>query len=643
MKIPLAGRLLILFFLLGTAACSKKSTPSDPEGSKEDKRKADAAYNNTVTPGVGNVQFEDKLMPNAASQLVFKIAYNEDTLAGYGKINGSGQLQYLTSTVLAKKGNVELLVTEMFPEVSKSRMYTILNGKKGSIVVEMNHISPTRSIMTVLDFNWETGASDVLVQNYFENGKQTAEFNAVKESGEGGDRVYNCNEPQPSDDLNKSVDNTLDYFQCGGHAYDTYPALAAIKAAILKGVEAVKNAGKFQNKKDELKSLEANYSYLNNIYKSINGKVSAYRFEKSILGGFLKSLADMISELKANLRPDVSLKPFMEISDLDFDEVTDDEIKLTFTLIDNETGLPYTQKPVGIDMAFLIPGTNQAVHMETKMTSTANGLITFKLDPRTLEGFEQYTALTARYAFSGDDWDPSATRDITIKYIKPKLVMADGSAPPSMFNLASGEKLTFKLVNEDGRAITVNYNEVTLQNSNAKVAYTMMKGTSDFDLTLTNNETLDQRTTLDVIYKERVIQTITAIVMPPCGAAPVITGVSYDCDPAGNGIRIKVAFKAEGTGILAYGGGGACDMTATCYPVRLYFMNPGAPRFEIAANGYRVELISGTVNEGVVAIIIQNCVPGKDPRGSLEAHYPNYQWQVELMNRCNKRSSKVSL
>ncbi len=52
---------------------------------------------------MGNVFFEEKLIPNAASQLVFKMAINGDTLAGYGKINGSGQLQYLTSTVLAKK------------------------------------------------------------------------------------------------------------------------------------------------------------------------------------------------------------------------------------------------------------------------------------------------------------------------------------------------------------------------------------------------------------------------------------------------------------------------------------------------------------------------------------------------------------
>ncbi|WP_423738132.1 hypothetical protein [Chitinophaga caseinilytica] len=624
------------------ASCSKKSTPSTPEVTLAEKRKADAAHNNGITPGVGNVLIEEKLTPNAANQLVFKIAYNEDTLAGYGKIDANGKMRYLTSTVLAKKGNTELLVTEMFPEVSKSRMYTLLNGKKGSIVVEMNHISHTRSVMSILNYNWGTGTGEVLVKSYFENGKQTAGFSALKE-GEGGDRVYNCIEPQPSDDVSKSVDNTLDYFQCGGLAYDTHPTLAAIKAAIVKGIESVKNAGNMQDKKEELKSLEARYGELNNLFKSIQGKVAGYKFEKTILAGLLRNLAATIAELKAALMPDVSLKPFAEGSLLDYDEVTDDEIKLTFTLIDNETNLPYTKQPVGVDMAFVIPGTSEAVFMETKMTSTANGMVTFRLNPKTIPEYEKYTKLTARYAFSGDNWDPSATRDITLKYIKPKLVMADGSDVPYQATFNSGVKKTFKLVNEDGRAIPVNYNDVTLQNSNAKVAYTMLKGTQDFDLTLSHEEAADQLTNIDVYYKQQKLRTISAIVIPPCGTDPVITGVTMDCNPKGNGIRIKVAFKADGPGIIPYGGSGACDMTQTCYPVRLYFMNPGAPRFEIAANGYDVALISGTVNEGVVAITIKNCVPGKDARGSLETYYPNYRWQVQVMNRCNKRSALVDL
>ncbi len=634
-------RLVLFLSLFMPAACGKNEKPLSAEEQLSQQRLADAAFNSNITPGVGNVLFESNLVPNAQHQLVFKISYNGDTLAGYGKINAAGKLQYLTATALAKKGNTEVLVTEMFPEVSKSRMYTILNGKKSSIVVEMNHLAANRVSMSTIDLDWTTGQSTVINQSYYTDGKEMAGFTALRETGEGGDRVYNCAEPQPSDDVNKSVDNTLDYFQCGGHAYDTYPALAAIKAAIMKSIEAVKNAAKYQSKQEEVKSMERNYSALNELFKSISGKISGYKFEKSILAGYLRDLAAEINELKAQLRPDVLLVPFAEASDLDYDEVTDEEVKLTFTLIDQETRLPYTKKPIGIDMAFMVPGTNEAVYMETKFTSTVNGLVTFKVDPTTIPDHELYKNLTARYAFTQDNWSKSETRSLSFQYIKPKLVMKTGAAVPNSTSWESGEKRSFKWVNEDGRDISVSAGDYTLNNSNTKVQYTLLKGGSDFDLTLKHDEPTDQYTSLEFVYKGKKVQTVSTGVTPPCPDAPVITGVTLGCDP--KGIVIKVAFTAKGSGILASGGSGGCDMAQTCYPVRLYFMNPGAPQFEIAANGYSVYLISGTVNEGVVGIYIAGCLSGKGPRESLEASYPNYRWQVQLMNKCNKRSSLVDL
>lgn len=636
---PVRMPLFLPIFVL--AACGRKDKPLSTEEQQTEQRKADSIYNNNITPGVGNVLFESNLIPNASNQLVFKIAYKGDTLAGYGKINSVGKLQYLTSTALAKKNNTEILVTEMYPEVSKSRMYSILNGKKSSIVIEMNHVSGNRVSVSTLDLNWETGASTVIAQSYFTDGKETAAFTALRVMGEGGDRVYNCAEPQPADNIDKSVDNTLDYFQCGGHAYDTYPALSAIKAAILKSIESVKNASKYQPKLAEVKSLESSYGALNELFKSISGKVSGYKFEKTILAGYLRDLAALINELKDKLMPDVTLVPFAEASDLDYDEVTDNEVKLTFTLIDNETKLPYTKKPVGVDMAFVVPGTNDAVYMETRFTTTVNGLVTFKVDPTTLPDYEKHKTLTARYAFTHDNWNPSATRNLTFQYIKPKLVMASGAAVPGSTSWEAGEKRSFKWVNEDGRDIPVNVGDYTLNNSNAKVMYTLLKGGAAFDLTLRHDEPTDQSTTLEFMYKNKKVQTVYATVTPPCADAPVITGTSFACDA--KGILIKVSFTAKGSGILASGGSLACDKEALCYPVRLYFMNPGAPQFEIAANGYSVSLISGTVNEGVVGIYISGCVSGMGARESLDGRYPNYRWQVQLMNRCNKRSSIVEL
>lgn len=632
-------KLFLLFLVFTTLACKKETNAPSPEQQLAEKRKADAAFNNNITPGVGNILIEEKLVPDASNQLIFKMAVNGDTLAGYGKINASGQLQYLSSTVLAKKGNTELLVTEMFPDVSKSRMYTILNGKKGSIVVEMNHVSATRVSMSVLDYNWESGEYIVIKKSYFENGNPISDYSAAKLMEEGGDRVYNCANPQPSEDISKAVDNQLDYFQCGGHAYDTYPALKAIKDAILSAVESLKNAAQYQPKLDELKSIELNYKYLNDIFKSINGKFSGYKFEKSILAGLLRDLAEKINELKAKLNPDVQLVPFVAGSLTEYDEVTDREVKLSFTLIDNKTGLPYIKEPVFIDMKFVVPGTNTVVYSETKPTGTNNGMVTFKWDPTTIPNYQNYRNLTAQYAFTSKNWNPSATKNITLSFIKPKLIFLNGGAVVSQVTFVSGDKKTFKLVNEDGRDIPVNYNDVTLTNSNAKVGYTMLKGTYNFDLTLTNNETTDQLTSIDVIYKQKKLTTISALVVPPCGTAPAIQSVTLDCNSGR--VRINVAFTADGTGITPYGGSGYCDPSQSCYPVRLYFLNPGATEWSIAYNGYSASLVSGTNNQGVVGITISNCISGKSARESLQSNYPGYRWKVELINKCNKRSSAV--
>ncbi|GAB3243649.1 hypothetical protein GCM10027346_40600 [Hymenobacter seoulensis] len=126
---------------------------------------------------------------------------------------------------------------------------------------------------------------------------------------------------------------------------------------------------------------------------------------------------------------------------------------------------------------------------------------------------------------------------------------------------------------------------------------------------------------------------------------PVITGYALSC--GGSGIFIDVSFKAEGPGILAYSGSGSCDPKQLCYPVRLSFMRPGIePDWVIAANSYSASLLSGTVNEGVVRINFRHffgsCFPNMTPREFLEAGYPTYKWQVELMNKCNQRSAPIT-
>lgn len=204
---PLIALLFLTCILCG---CSKNKSGEQKKTAAEIAAEI-AAYNNSITPGVGLLQYEEKLVPNANSQLVFKLVYESDTVGAYGKINGQGQLQYLNAIVLAKKGGHEILVTELFPDVSKSRMYAIIEGKKSAFVIELNHLSHTMQSLSFLNFNWETGEYTVLKQTYFENDNPIGDYYALRLTQEGGDRVYNCLEPQPTDDIDKAVDNYLNY------------------------------------------------------------------------------------------------------------------------------------------------------------------------------------------------------------------------------------------------------------------------------------------------------------------------------------------------------------------------------------------------------------------------------------------------
>lgn len=122
---------------------------------------------------------------------------------------------------------------------------------------------------------------------------------------------------------------------------------------------------------------------------------------------------------------------------------------------------------------------------------------------------------------------------------------------------------------------------------------------------------------------------------------PVINGVNITCNASGHFV-FEVSFTAPGSGAVIGSGYGACDESQTCYPTRLYFLNPGATDFMIAANGYSATLKSGTVNGGIIEIDLgKNCVSGKSAAESLQLYYTNYRWRFQLMNKCNQRSAIV--
>lgn len=197
--------------------------------------------------------------------------------------------------------------------------------------------------------------------------------------------------------------------------------------------------------------------------------------------------------------------------------------------------------------------------------------------------------------------------------------------------------------------VTLTANEIKITNiSNPYVKLFEQDGEKvKFKSTTGNEETFTYNIKVN---KEGFVEekTVDAKVLAgdPCTngsmSAPVINNVQLECN-SNNQIAMLISFTANGTGALISSGSGWCDPENTCYPVRLYFLNPGAPEYSIAYNGYNVRLKSGNSNNGVIEITIKNCISGKSAIESLESYYPGYKWKIELMNQCNQRSNQISL
>lgn len=419
---------LLLVFALAFACETNNPEPS-PEEVKIQQLKDDAKFNNSITPGVGNVFYEELLVPNTASQLVFKLAYNQDTLAAYGKINGDGQLEYVHTTLLATKGNEEILVTEIFPDISVNRMYTLVNGVKSSIVAEIQYYSKTKIVISIYDMNWETGEEKVLTRTYINDNVKVSDYSGLRINDKGP--VWDCYSPRPSKDYEKEMENSMRYMACVGHGYELHPTLNSIREAFASAANAIRNSDQYADKLQELNFLTSTRERLSRIYEAIEGKIVNYKFERTRMAGLLKALEEKINKIKKS-QYDALLEPFEAGTDVDYDEYTDKEVKITFTVIDLATGKPYVKEPVLVDMELLMPGAETAFAENTLDSSPVNGMVTFRFDPLEFEGIKKYSSIIARYSFTKNNWVPYASKKINLKFIDPILSEVSGNNQKGM-------------------------------------------------------------------------------------------------------------------------------------------------------------------------------------------------------------------
>ena len=321
-------------------------------------------------------------------------------------------------------------------------------------------------------------------ESYFENGKGVAEFSSFRLTDQFDPRVFNCVQPQPADNIDKQLENHLDYLTCGLWM-DVFDVIAPQIKVIELYIESLKNSNDYRNDGEELNRFQAMYNKTREILGAINDKISGYKIETTALTGLLKALEDRINQLKEKTQTEVVLVPLELATDAEYDEVTDNEIKLTFTLTEKSTGLPYIKSPIAIDFALVKSNTSDAYVIKTVYSNIVNGLVVFKFDPATVPELRTMSSVSAMFAFSKDDWSPQFVRNITLKWVNPIAVLKGGSSIPIPLKYVNGEIKNFKIVNGDGRDLLVDYNNVTINNlSNSKVGYSMLKGTDDFSIKL---------------------------------------------------------------------------------------------------------------------------------------------------------------
>lgn len=269
-------------------------------------------------------------------------------------------------------------------------------------------------------------------------------------------------------------------------------------------------------------------------------------------------------------------------------------------------------------------------------------------------------SVTAKYRslFQGDETSGaggSALDDVLAKYKRFKESFNDLvnklPAPLRPRQMVSLLREKFRSV---GRSIHNSYVRITNVSNPAVTLTPVKQPDGSLKVRATTTATTDQSFTYNLAYSNPDFspgltkQVAATVIVNPCSSgtvtAPVITGIQTVCD---NGkVRTLVSFTADGPGILIGGSYfGSCVETNQCYPVRLYFFSPGATAFSIAANGYSAQLLSGTVNQGVLAVDLSsynNCITGRTARQTMDYYYPNYQWQIELMNSCNLRSPRMA-
>lgn len=494
----------VLILLLLIASCTK---PATVEEQLIQQRKEDSAFNQSQVNGMGNLFFTEKLIANKKSQHVMTFTIDQDTLAAYGRIDSTGKLRHIHTLIMGMKGQQKKLVSEILPDQLKARLYMIgADKKKSRTVVEIEHLSESSQLISLLEMNWTAGTSKVLTSTLLENGTTIASFSTTTVYNR--NRAWNCDEPQPSEDMVKAVENYLDYFRCGGHACDSYPACQSIKNRLISIYNKAQQIISDFQEKDFATDIHNWSNTLSERLDRLKGKWQSLKSEKTRLDPHHQSFEDDIQEIDIN-QPELDIRALGNThSILTYDEVNGGELKLVVEVFNKKANLPHTEYPVFVAAEWIDPTTNTLLLRQSN-TTVSGGMAIFRTDPSKLPNFKKYDRIKIQFGLVRDDYSKWKTTQASLKFIKPKLNLLDNTDVPPVFQVKQGQNVSFKIVNEDGRNINYNHNKVSIANvSNSKVSVQRSTNLNYFNLYFSSLDGKTQDASVDVLHDNIKIQTL---------------------------------------------------------------------------------------------------------------------------------------
>ncbi|WP_187264670.1 Ig-like domain-containing protein [Pontibacter beigongshangensis] len=413
---------LILLLCAGIfSACD----PVDPEPTKEEVLEDNADFNNKLIPGLGNVFYEENLLPNAASQLVSIIQYKGDTLALFGEINASKQLEYVHTAILKRKNSDQLSVTEIFSDQKLSRNYILEKGKRGRFVLEIQQYNETDYTISLVDYNWEGNTSKTVTTAYIQDGVEVDQFTSARKVNSG-----ECWQEQLP--VNPTTQQRIQY-GLNEISCITQPLRDRVQFEIIEDTKDKSNSQEDKKQLDDLQEgidaqqepIEATSEDADWKHNEADLEIPPYTDEdfKSQRERDLKRQEEKQKERTAYLD---GLSVTIENSSLTYDELTDEPVLLKLKI---RPSSPITYPfPIPIFVSM-----NSGEFGNVRLYDPSMESVTFELYPPDLKDFENLESVTVGY---GTDPQFLVNTNLTIIRIDPSSIeeFAGGnnqSGPPA--------------------------------------------------------------------------------------------------------------------------------------------------------------------------------------------------------------------